>query len=259
VPEPRASPPSPSVRVTRIPSEPRPVDNGDVDAARAALDAHEVKVASEASQRDNAPVGLLIRALLDACGRRARDGVWAEGVVRDAVSCYAGADGTWGLAEWRCFCLDAQLEDPTPAPELIFLAMHKQAATSGGGDALSRVVRAGLQNERADAVKIVELVGALGAAHLAARNVDEDLDEFTWRLLAPCAARFRNRGGPGDARKLGAADARTLYVIVEALPALWVLFGAYARDGRNRRAPSDFLDAFPLSARAQCPSIALLA
>ena len=98
-------------------------------------------------------------------------------------------------------------------------------------------------------MQVVELVEALSAAHLAARSMTEDIDQFTWRLLAPCAARHRNGGGPGDARKLGACDGRTLDVILESLPALWVLFGAYARDGHNKRAPQDFLDAFPLSVR----------
>ena len=111
-------------------------------------------------------------------------------------------------------------------------------------------MRAGIADERADAMQVVELVEALSAAHLAARSMTEDIDQFTWRLLAPCAARHRNGGGPGDARKLGACDGRTLDVILEALPALWVLFGAYARDGHNKRAPQDFLDAFPLSVRS---------
>ena len=218
--------------------------------ARTALDAYDAKVAKEASSRDTASISLLIRALLDASERRARDDAWAEAIIRDAVACYAGEDGKWGLREWRCFCRDARLEEPTPAPELIWLTLYDRAATSGGGWALTRVVRAGISEERADAMQVVELVEALSAAHLAARSMTEDIDQFTWRLLAPCAARHRNGGGPGDARKLGACDGRTLDVILESLPALWVLFGAYARDGHNKRAPQDFLDAFPLSVRS---------
>ena len=229
----------------------RPVDeDAAVHAARTELDAYDAKVAKEASSRDTASISLLIRALLDASERRARDDAWAEAIIRDAVACYAGEDGKWGLREWRCFCRDARLEEPTPAPELIWLTLYDRAATSGGGCALTRVVRAGIADERADEVQVVELVEALSAAHLAARSLTEDIDQFTWRLLAPCAARHRNGGGPGDARKLGACDGRTLDVILESLPALWVLFGAYARDGHNKRAPQDFLDAFPLSVRS---------
>ena len=246
IPQPRVLPPSPSMATT--PS--RPVDeDAAVHDVRTELDEYDANVAKEASKRDNASISLLIRALLDASERRARDDAWAEAIIRDAVACYAGEDGKWGLREWRCFCRDLRLEEPTPAPELIWLTVHHKVATSGGGDALTRVVRAGISEERADAMQVVELVEALSAAHLAARSLTEDVDQFTWRLLAPCAARFRNGGGPGDARKLGACDGRTLDVILESLPALWVLFGAYARDGRNRRAPQDFLDAFPLSAR----------
>ena len=228
----------------------RPVDeDAAVHEARTELDEYDANVAKAASTRDTASISLLIRAILDASERRARDDAWAEAIIRDAVACYAGEDGKWGLREWRCFCRDARLEEPTPAPELIWLTLYDRAATSGGGCALTRVVRAGISEERADAMQVVELVEALSAAHLAARSMTEDIDQFTWRLLAPCAARHRNGGGPGDARKLGACDGRTLDVILESLPALWVLFGAYARDGHNKRAPQDFLDAFPLSAR----------
>ena len=64
------------------------------------------------------------------------DDAWAEAIIRDAVACYAGEDGKWGLREWRCFCRDARLEEPTPAPELIWLTLYDRAATSGGGCAL---------------------------------------------------------------------------------------------------------------------------
>ena len=73
----------------------------------------------------------------------------------------------------------------------------------------------------------------------------EDIDQFTWRLLAPCAARHRNGGGPATRASSARATAGRRRHL-ESLPALWVLFGLTRRI--IRRAPRTF-DAFPLSVR----------